>query len=162
MIKELIKVKEKSVMTKKEIILYSIKSYIGYSGFLLFMWFFIGSLLRTGEYLIPDKMVYIMFGFISLVVIFTPGFNMYRRWNRWDKYFPKTLYINPKTRAEKLPDHYEESMDVLAYLIAMDETYDDKLKLSKEDTEYLLYILDSYYSKKSLDNYNAPYKVENK
>lgn len=162
MIKELIKVKEKSVMTKKEIILYTIKSYIGYSIFLVLMWLFINAMLRTGEYLIPDEVVYVMFGFITLTVIFIPGFKMYSRWNRWDKYFPKTLYINPKTRAEKLPEHYEESMDILAYLIAMDETYDDKLKLSKEDTEYLLYILDSYYSRKSLDSYNAPYEVETK
>lgn len=159
---ELIKAKEKSVMTKRELILYAIKTYIFFTVVFYLMYLFIGLLAKqSNSVLVDDKPFFIVIGIMALFAYITPGITLYVRWKRWHSYFPKTLYLNPKTRAKKMPEHYDDSMDVIAYLLAADELHENKLShLSEDDKEYLMYLLDSYYGKKWLDNISAPYTVD--
>jgi hypothetical protein len=159
---DIIKAKEKSVMTKKELICLAIKYNILYSLMMLFAWFIIFEGIMPQDNYLKGTPAAIMFSVITLAVIIAPNINYYTRWKRWDSKFPMTLVTNPEIRKKKNLDHYQKSFDMVAYIIAVDETYKNKLNIkTEEDQEYLMYILDAYHQMKWLESKNAPYSIDN-
>lgn len=160
---DIIKAKEKSVMTKKELINWAIKANIGYVILIVLMWLFTSSIIRNmeGQTILGEGFMFTINALLSVFVFTVPNYIFLRNWKHWHSKFPKVLHTNPKTREIKGYEHYEKSLDLVAYIIAMDETFENRLNLNDENTyEYLMHIIDTYHRRKYLESINAPFEID--
>lgn len=159
MIIELLKAKEKKVMTKRELVFYSVKFTIFTAFLLSFVWTLLFTIPLNDVFL--QRGAFVFWTVISFVFLLTPLLISIHRWYNWDRYFPKKLYLNPNTREIKGFTHHEKSEKIIDYLFNLDQKYENRLKgLNEKDKKYLKFVLDSYYASEWLNEIKGTYNVE--